>query len=427
MKKLAFLIAAIMTLSGAPAMAQNALSAGVNNPLVNASKTGVGLTNNGGTTQTGSLVINGIGQPAAPSIISGFTAGTTNYYWCEPEDINLAAGPISTGIGTAGTTGTMQCGGSTGAITYMLLRTASSTAPSGTGDYLVGTCTTVSGSTCNIPDANNALTSTTVCGSASGDMCGSTVVVGSSNNYPGSVAALRFNNGPGLNYGPLNTGPIDLFFPYGGSTGDYYTYMVGNSSGGTYAAMDDAGAANFSLLQVNGQTPTYTHNNHIFIYGDSSGAGGTTRPTLVLEGDSDGKTQHPFELADTTGGLGTIMDVDQNGNIFFPTAGNGEAVYFGPLVAGTWFFQSGSGNMLINRSGTGALATWTPTDFGFSNPVTAPQLVPTKQASAPAAPGAGSCTIFAVAGTNTGTCKIESECGTSTTPVVIVDNVGGGC
>lgn len=43
------------------------------------------------------------------------------------------------------------------------------------------------------------------------------------------------------------------------------------------------------------------------------------------------------------------------------------------------------------------------------------------------APGAGSLKFAAVAGTNAGTCKIIAYAGTSTTPVTLVDNVGGSC
>ena len=43
------------------------------------------------------------------------------------------------------------------------------------------------------------------------------------------------------------------------------------------------------------------------------------------------------------------------------------------------------------------------------------------------APGAGYLKFEAVAGTNSGTCKIIAYAGTSTTPVTIVDNVGGSC
>lgn len=51
-----------------------------------------------------------------------------------------------------------------------------------------------------------------------------------------------------------------------------------------------------------------------------------------------------------------------------------------------------------------------------------------KLSGAPAAaPGAGQCVQFFVAGTSGGTCKLQSMCGTSTTPVTIADNIGGGC
>jgi len=42
------------------------------------------------------------------------------------------------------------------------------------------------------------------------------------------------------------------------------------------------------------------------------------------------------------------------------------------------------------------------------------------------APGAGFCSIQAVAGTNAGTCKIIIYAGTSATPITIVDNIGAG-
>ncbi len=55
------------------------------------------------------------------------------------------------------------------------------------------------------------------------------------------------------------------------------------------------------------------------------------------------------------------------------------------------------------------------------------ELALSKQAASGLAPGVGNLKIGVVAGTNTGTCKIIAYAGTSTTPVTIVDNVGGGC
>jgi hypothetical protein len=99
-----------------------------------------------------------IGTPSAPSIVSGFTGGATDYYFCEAEDGNGNHTLASTGTGTTGTTGTMSCGGQTGALKYDLLRTASSTVPVGTTTLLVGSCTTTSGVSCNVSDAANTLT-----------------------------------------------------------------------------------------------------------------------------------------------------------------------------------------------------------------------------------------------------------------------------
>jgi hypothetical protein len=57
-----------------------------------------------------------------------------------------------------------------------------------------------------------------------------------------------------------------------------------------------------------------------------------------------------------------------------------------------------------------------------SNTVTFPKIT-----SPGTAPGAATCRLEFVAGTNANTCKAQLYCGTSTTPVVLVDNVGSGC
>lgn len=122
-----------------------------------------GTTVKGGQSQTGSLIVTAIGTPSAAAIVSGFTAGTTDYYYCVAQDKNAKDTiPSQSAIGTTGTTGTMACGGQTGALKYYLLRTASSTPPTGTGNYLVGSCTTTTGVACNVADAGNTLTSFTV-------------------------------------------------------------------------------------------------------------------------------------------------------------------------------------------------------------------------------------------------------------------------
>lgn len=96
------------------------------------------------------------------------------------------------------------------------------------------------------------------------------------------------------------------------------------------------------------------------------------------------------------------------------------------------------GRLLLNGQIDGALELVTPDHAGTAVltipaetgtlAVVADNPVYNKLSAAPvAAPGAGKCVTFAVAGTNAGSCKLQAQCGTSTTPVTIVDNVGSGC
>jgi hypothetical protein len=115
----------------------------------------------GGSSFTGSIVQSGIGYPSAPAIVSGFTTGTAFYYWCVAQDANGEQTPTSTAAtGTSGNTGTMACGGQTGALKYYLLRTTADANPYGPPQNdLIGNCTTTSGVACNISDAATSPTS----------------------------------------------------------------------------------------------------------------------------------------------------------------------------------------------------------------------------------------------------------------------------
>jgi hypothetical protein len=117
----------------------------------------------GGLNSTGSITSTRVGTPNAPSISSGFTSGTTDYYFCVAGDKNASiynfTSVPSTGTGTTGTTGVMSCGGQAGALKYYLLRTSSSTVPLGQANTLVGSCTPATpGVACTISDAANSLT-----------------------------------------------------------------------------------------------------------------------------------------------------------------------------------------------------------------------------------------------------------------------------
>jgi len=69
----------------------------------------------------------------------------------------------------------------------------------------------------------------------------------------------------------------------------------------------------------------------------------------------------------------------------------------------------------VNGNTTGLITA----DFGFGL---------TKLGADPIiAPGNANCWLYALQGTTGGTCKIQAICGTSSTPVTIMDNIGGGC
>lgn len=131
-----------------------------------------GLTNNGGTSQTGSLVINGIGQPSAPTVTPITTGTTTATYYCVALDGNGAGtlqgggGPYLTGgigntIPSSGTTitngaatpnTTIKCAGMTGALGFLVLKNS-------TSNSFLGSCLTmVSGNSCTVTDSGQALT-----------------------------------------------------------------------------------------------------------------------------------------------------------------------------------------------------------------------------------------------------------------------------
>jgi hypothetical protein len=103
--------------------------------------------------------------PAAPTIVSGFTGGSTAFYYCAAGDINanttngMGITPLSSATGTTAQTGTMSCPGETGATHLYLLRYTANSVPTGAQSVLVATCAVVSGTGCNLADAANSPTS----------------------------------------------------------------------------------------------------------------------------------------------------------------------------------------------------------------------------------------------------------------------------
>jgi hypothetical protein len=174
-----------------------------------------GYTANGGVASVGSIAVSPVTVPAAPTIVSGFTGGTTDYYYCAAGDINanpangLGLTPLSSPTGTTATTGTMSCPGETGALKLYLLRYNANTVPTGAQSVLVASCTVTSGTGCNLADAANSPTSFFVQGTQ-----------GNGTNY---LAAGSGIFSPAL---ALQDG-IDIFMPSGTSGNPLVNYSNG--------------------------------------------------------------------------------------------------------------------------------------------------------------------------------------------------------
>jgi hypothetical protein len=153
--------------------------------------------------------------PAAPSIVSGFTVGTTDYYFCVAGDTNadtsngLGLTPQSTSTGTTATTGTMSCPGVTGALKLYLLRAATPTLTNGAQSVQVAVCTTTSGVGCNMSDAANAPSSFFVQGTQGN---GTAYMVAQSGIF---VPLLSLQDG------------LDVFMPAGTSGNPLVNYLNG--------------------------------------------------------------------------------------------------------------------------------------------------------------------------------------------------------
>lgn len=234
-----------------------------------------GITVNGGIAQTGSSFVTAIGTPSAPSIVSGFTGGTTDYYFCVAGDVNATTGGVGTtipsaGTGTTGTTGTMSCGGQTGTMIYYLLRKLVSAVPSGTSTFLVGSCTTTSGVACDVADAGNTLTTFTA---NIGDLTGSVRLSGTATSAPYLVvtegtAASTSVMGPVPGFTTLDAGLWLGIAPVSTSITNYT--LEGNS------ATTNVNAASASVNLQSGGTTYFTTS--------SSGSGTTTTPITSTTG-----------------------------------------------------------------------------------------------------------------------------------------------
>lgn len=308
-----------------------------------------GLIVNGGIAQIGGTGVAALSNNAvasAPTIVSGFTSGTTNYYWCDPQDIAGGNGNISsTSTGTTGQVGTMSCGPQIGAVQWVLLRTATNVQPNQVAaNTKIGTCTAVSGSTCMVADSN--LTATTfswvIAPSLSITVPYSKNIYGSVSNW--SVAGMQFNNTGDLatQVIPGGNGPMDIFFPaYIGNQDNYWAWLIAGSSGNGqwYAGVGDEGSGFWSVFELTDSPSSLWMSStgpHNALYGlwngsPAHGNNGATHPSLVIAGDSNNDAVAPLIFGDgakglsgtspniipvwNTSGLGQLGEFDKNGNL----------------------------------------------------------------------------------------------------------------
>jgi hypothetical protein len=186
-----------------------------------------GLVNNGGTAQTGSIVINPIGTPDAPTVSP--TGAATHTYYCVATDINLNQTVASSGTTAPGSNPTtVTCAGKTGAVGYIVLKDSTAT-----GSDELGSCTTVSGASCNVVDTGQALTAYT----ASQDQTsGIQLTLPSAGNLPhGYMAVSTGSDASGIGFGIDNSaGSKELGIYVASAWG--YTFFLDDAYGHRLAA-----------------------------------------------------------------------------------------------------------------------------------------------------------------------------------------------
>lgn len=144
--------------------------------------------------------------------------------------------------------------------------------------------------------------------------------------------------------------------------------------------------------------------------------------TSVIRGPSAGT------MNITSGANQNFTVLDAANGAKFRVAGASAAVT-GGLVVTPGTGATGGAALSIQGGGTGGVIINAPMTIGGATGATAStgEMAFTKIAAVGTAPGGGFLKMEAVTGTNAGTCKIIAYAGTSTTPVTIVDNVGGSC
>jgi hypothetical protein len=248
---------------------------------------------------------------------------------------------------------------------------------------------TVTARTVVVPLASNT-------GNASG------VALGDSPTWPGthtfSVNPIITNTAPGLAFTDTTASAKSLTIAVDANAADF---------------RESAGAAS-SLLKLD------LANNRVGI----GVAPGTifhlkgASPEVKLSSATTGQNI-AFSLYDADATLQARLLSQSGSTYFINDGGNALNVYSLPAVSIN-FWTDGT----VRAGMTGGGGFW----IGPIAPtLTAGALGLTKITASASAPGAGSCKLEVVAGTNANTCKIIAACGTSATAVTVTDNIGTGC
>jgi hypothetical protein len=297
----------------------------------------------GGISSIGSIAVAPVTVPAAPSIVSGFTAGTTDYYYCVAGDRNantsngLGLTPQSTSTGTTATTGTMSCPGVTGALKLYLLRAATPTLTNGAQSVQVAVCTTTSGVGCNLSDAANSPTSFFVQGTQ-----------GNGTNY---IVAGSGIFSPALS----NQDAINNFMLSGSTGNPIVNYSNGipvsaiSAKGQFFSQPTDTGTAEFQANGPSGQTA-----NLLDLKVNSVSKFTVDHTGAITVGGGGGITIDP-SLNTGTGVTGLSVTPQQ-----FGAKGDGKICYDGAMTSGsstltsTCLTGTGDNGKLICVDGTSA-------------------------------------------------------------------------
>jgi hypothetical protein len=261
-----------------------------------------GYTANGGLTSTGSILVSIVTTPTAPSISSGFTTGTTDYYYCAAGDSNANTGnglgitPLSSPTGTTSTTGVMSCPGEVGATHLYLLRYTANTVPTGVQNVLIASCTTTSGTGCYIGDA--------------GISPSSFYVQGLTGNGTGYIEAGSLIISPSLSAQDA----IDNFMATGATGNPLVNYYNGivvsaiSAKGQFYSTPTDTGTTEFQGDGPSGQTADLLNLkvNHVLKFNvDPNGAIATGSLGAAVGGSPTiAMTNFSGQLATSKGGFG---------------------------------------------------------------------------------------------------------------------------